>query len=240
MRWSQRRRQRNGGTAPHDEPPQSEVPMTETRENRETPRTTCSCWGPVRSARKPPPAPALPASPRGHRGAGTRRRRMLVPGACPQQGAAAAGRRSRQPPPRGGRRQAVTSRLDTDQVFARRDHYVADWDDSGQAEWFKPIGADLFRGRGRIDGPRQVTVTRDDGAWQPSPSGTRWPSPPAAGHGRTPAPAADWADTLDRRPVAAGRRGRRPAFRGLGVCPAAVQRRTGLAAPVRWSSCVRL
>ncbi|MFB7734850.1 hypothetical protein ACFC08_10750 [Streptomyces sp. NPDC056112] len=91
---------------------------------------------------------------------------MLVPGECPQQGAAAAGRRSRQPPPRGGRRQAVTSRLDTDQVFARRDHYVADWDDSGQAEWFKPIGADLFRGRGRIDGPRQVTVTRDDGAWQ--------------------------------------------------------------------------
>lgn len=65
-----------------------------------------------------------------------------------------------------GARQAVTSRLDTDRVFVRRDHHVADWDDSGQAEWVKPIGADLFRGQGRIDGPRRVTVTRDDGARQ--------------------------------------------------------------------------
>ncbi|MEU6014188.1 NAD(P)/FAD-dependent oxidoreductase [Streptomyces sp. NPDC047515] len=63
-----------------------------------------------------------------------------------------------------GARQAVTGQLDTDQVFARRNHYVADWDDSGQAEGVKSIGADLFRGHGRIDGPRRVTVTRDDGA----------------------------------------------------------------------------
>ncbi|MEU1628614.1 NAD(P)/FAD-dependent oxidoreductase [Streptomyces sp. NPDC020096] len=63
-----------------------------------------------------------------------------------------------------GARQAVTGRLDTDRVFARRDHYVANWDDSGQAEEVKSIGADLFRGHGRIDGPRRVTVTRDDGA----------------------------------------------------------------------------
>ncbi|WP_327247611.1 dihydrolipoyl dehydrogenase family protein [Streptomyces sp. NBC_01320] len=63
-----------------------------------------------------------------------------------------------------GARQAVTGRLDTERVFARRDHYVTDWDDSGQAEWVKSIGADLFRGHGRIDGPRRTTVTRDDGA----------------------------------------------------------------------------
>ncbi|MFF9511777.1 dihydrolipoyl dehydrogenase family protein [Streptomyces sp. NPDC014724] len=63
-----------------------------------------------------------------------------------------------------GARQAVTGRLDTDRVFARRDHYVTDWDDSGQAEWVKSIGASLFRGHGRIDGPRRTTVTRDDGA----------------------------------------------------------------------------
>ncbi|MEU0600648.1 NAD(P)/FAD-dependent oxidoreductase [Streptomyces sp. NPDC006393] len=65
-----------------------------------------------------------------------------------------------------GARQAVTGRLDTDRVFARRDHYVTEWDDSGQAEWVKSIGADLFRGHGRLDGPRRVSVTREDGARQ--------------------------------------------------------------------------
>ncbi|WP_367134304.1 MULTISPECIES: dihydrolipoyl dehydrogenase family protein [Streptomyces] len=63
-----------------------------------------------------------------------------------------------------GARQAVTGRLDTAAVFARRNYFVSDWDDTGQAEWVKSIGADLFRGHGRIDGPRRVTVTRDDGA----------------------------------------------------------------------------
>ncbi|WP_413754127.1 NAD(P)/FAD-dependent oxidoreductase [Streptomyces sp. R-74717] len=65
-----------------------------------------------------------------------------------------------------GARQAVTGRLDTARVFARRNHYVTDWDDSGQAKWVGSIGADLFRGQGRIDGPRRVTVTRDDGGGQ--------------------------------------------------------------------------
>ncbi|MEV7394110.1 NAD(P)/FAD-dependent oxidoreductase [Streptomyces sp. NPDC091215] len=65
-----------------------------------------------------------------------------------------------------GARQAVTGRLDTGAVFARRNRYVTDWDDSGQALWVKSIGADLFRGQGRLDGPRRVTVTRDDGARQ--------------------------------------------------------------------------
>ncbi|WP_405575109.1 NAD(P)/FAD-dependent oxidoreductase [Streptomyces sp. NBC_01167] len=63
-----------------------------------------------------------------------------------------------------GARQAVTGALDTARVFARRDHYVSDWDDSGQAQWVKSIGADLFRGHGRIDGPRRVIVTSDQGA----------------------------------------------------------------------------
>ncbi|MGW1653350.1 dihydrolipoyl dehydrogenase family protein [Streptomyces atratus] len=65
-----------------------------------------------------------------------------------------------------GARQAVTGRLDSARVFARRNHYVTDWDDSGQAKWVRSIGADLFRGQGRIDGPRRVTVTRDDSASQ--------------------------------------------------------------------------
>ncbi|WP_306191013.1 MULTISPECIES: NAD(P)/FAD-dependent oxidoreductase [unclassified Streptomyces] len=63
-----------------------------------------------------------------------------------------------------GARQAVTGRLDSDRVFARRNRYVTDWDDSGQARWVKSIGADLFRGQGRLDGPRRVTVTPGDGA----------------------------------------------------------------------------
>lgn len=62
-----------------------------------------------------------------------------------------------------GARQAVTGSLDTGRVFAHRDHYVTDRDDSGQARWVKSIGADLFRGHGRLDGPRKVTVTAADG-----------------------------------------------------------------------------
>ncbi|MFJ8007759.1 dihydrolipoyl dehydrogenase family protein [Streptomyces fagopyri] len=65
-----------------------------------------------------------------------------------------------------GARQAVTGSLDTDGVFARRNHYVADWDDSRQALGIKSLGADLFRGHGRFEGPGRVTVTRDDGAQQ--------------------------------------------------------------------------
>ncbi|MFI6360813.1 FAD-dependent oxidoreductase, partial [Streptomyces sp. NPDC050743] len=65
-----------------------------------------------------------------------------------------------------GARQAVTGRLDTDGVFARRNRYVTDWDDSGQVLFLKSIGADVFRGHGRLDGPRRVSVTRDDGARQ--------------------------------------------------------------------------
>src|SRR6476469_9021909 len=63
-----------------------------------------------------------------------------------------------------GARQAVTGAIDSGGVFARRNRYVTDWDDSGQADFVKSIGAELFRGQGRIDGPRRVTVTRDDGA----------------------------------------------------------------------------
>ncbi|MFG1809245.1 dihydrolipoyl dehydrogenase family protein [Streptomyces sp. NPDC049040] len=63
-----------------------------------------------------------------------------------------------------GARQAVTGEIDTARVFARRDHYVTDWDDSGQAAWVKSIGADLHRGHARLDGPRRVAVTSADGA----------------------------------------------------------------------------
>lgn len=65
-----------------------------------------------------------------------------------------------------GARQAVTGQLDADGVFARRNRSVSDWDDTRQALFLKSIGADLFRGHGRLDGARRVTVSRDDGTRQ--------------------------------------------------------------------------
>ncbi|OBK45169.1 dihydrolipoyl dehydrogenase family protein [Mycobacterium kubicae] len=62
-----------------------------------------------------------------------------------------------------GARQAVTGSIDPAGVFQRRNRYVTDWDDSGQADWVAGIGATLIRGHGRLDGPRRVTVSSDDG-----------------------------------------------------------------------------
>ena len=63
-----------------------------------------------------------------------------------------------------GAREAVTGSLDPAGVFGRRDHYVSNWDDSGEVEKsLLGISADLVRGHGRLDGPRRVAVaTRDD------------------------------------------------------------------------------
>jgi pyruvate/2-oxoglutarate dehydrogenase complex dihydrolipoamide dehydrogenase (E3) component len=61
-----------------------------------------------------------------------------------------------------GAREAVTGSLSADGVFGRRDRYVTNWDDSGQADWVRGIGATLIRGHGRLDGPRRVVVTTSD------------------------------------------------------------------------------
>lgn len=62
-----------------------------------------------------------------------------------------------------GAREAVTGPINTDGVFGRRNRYVTDWDDSGQADWVNGIGATLVRGHGRLDGPRRVVVTSSTG-----------------------------------------------------------------------------
>ncbi|MCV7400055.1 NAD(P)/FAD-dependent oxidoreductase [Mycobacterium fragae] len=62
-----------------------------------------------------------------------------------------------------GARQAITGSISTQGVFGRRDRYVTDWDDTGQADWVAGIGATLVRGHGRLDGPRKVTVTTPSG-----------------------------------------------------------------------------
>jgi pyruvate/2-oxoglutarate dehydrogenase complex dihydrolipoamide dehydrogenase (E3) component len=62
-----------------------------------------------------------------------------------------------------GARQAVDGSINTAGVFGRRDRYVTNWDDSGQADGVKGIGADLARGHGRLAGPRRVAVSTPDG-----------------------------------------------------------------------------
>jgi dihydrolipoamide dehydrogenase len=43
-------------------------------------------------------------------------------------------------------------------VLDRRDEVIHDLDDSGQLPWLEERGIELFRGEGRLDGERQVTV----------------------------------------------------------------------------------
>lgn len=53
---------------------------------------------------------------------------------------------------------AVTGGLDPQAVLDRRDEVIHDRDDSGQLPWLEEHGIELFRGAGRLDGERQVTV----------------------------------------------------------------------------------
>ncbi len=57
----------------------------------------------------------------------------------------------------------VEGSLDATAVLAHRDYEVSDWKDDGQVGWLDGIGADLYRGHGRLAGPRAVTVTCPDG-----------------------------------------------------------------------------
>ncbi len=62
-----------------------------------------------------------------------------------------------------GAREAVTGSINAAGVFGRRDRYVSNWDDAGQADWVAGIGATLLRGHGRLDGPRRLAVTAAGG-----------------------------------------------------------------------------
>src|SRR4051812_45487474 len=48
-----------------------------------------------------------------------------------------------------GAREAVTGNLDVAAVFQRRDFFVSNWNDSGQAKWLRKAKVDLIRGHGR-------------------------------------------------------------------------------------------
>ncbi|MFC9674965.1 MULTISPECIES: dihydrolipoyl dehydrogenase family protein [unclassified Streptomyces] len=65
-----------------------------------------------------------------------------------------------------GLRESVQGPLDAPAVLARRDEYTSHWKDDGQVSWLESIGADLYRGKGRLTGARRVTVTGPDGSEQ--------------------------------------------------------------------------
>ncbi|MEU0036690.1 MULTISPECIES: NAD(P)/FAD-dependent oxidoreductase [unclassified Streptomyces] len=58
---------------------------------------------------------------------------------------------------------AVQGPLDAPAVLAHRDYYTSNWKDDGQVAWLDGIGADLYRGHGRLAGPRRVSVEGPDG-----------------------------------------------------------------------------
>jgi pyruvate/2-oxoglutarate dehydrogenase complex dihydrolipoamide dehydrogenase (E3) component len=60
--------------------------------------------------------------------------------------------------------EAVTGDLDVGAVLRRRDSFTSDWSDDGQVSWLESAGIDLVRGRGRLSGEREVTVTAEDGS----------------------------------------------------------------------------
>ena len=59
--------------------------------------------------------------------------------------------------------QAVQGPLDAEVVLAHRDYYVSDWKDEGAVGWLDSIGSRLYRGHGRLDGTRRVSVEGPEG-----------------------------------------------------------------------------
>ncbi|GGW92588.1 dihydrolipoyl dehydrogenase family protein [Streptomyces noursei] len=57
-----------------------------------------------------------------------------------------------------GLNDAVAGPLDAPAVLAHRDAFASYWKDDGQVRWLDSAGIDLVRGRGRLAGPRRVTV----------------------------------------------------------------------------------
>ena len=61
-----------------------------------------------------------------------------------------------------GAREAVCGPIDAGGVFGRRDRYVTNWDDAGQAAYVEGLDVELFRGHARLDGPQRVAVATVD------------------------------------------------------------------------------
>jgi pyruvate/2-oxoglutarate dehydrogenase complex dihydrolipoamide dehydrogenase (E3) component len=63
----------------------------------------------------------------------------------------------------GGAREAITTGLDVESVFARRNGFVDDWHDEGEVQGVQGTGAGFERGQARITGVKQVSVTTANG-----------------------------------------------------------------------------
>ncbi|GAA3756795.1 NAD(P)/FAD-dependent oxidoreductase [Streptomyces tremellae] len=61
-----------------------------------------------------------------------------------------------------GLRAAVQGPLDVPAVLANRDGFTSHWKDDGQVSWVEGTGTALYRGHGRLAGPKQVSVTAKD------------------------------------------------------------------------------
>ncbi|MFH9470508.1 dihydrolipoyl dehydrogenase family protein [Streptomyces clavifer] len=61
---------------------------------------------------------------------------------------------------------SVQGPLDADAVLAHRDEQTSHWKDDGQVGWLDSIGAEIYRGKGRLTGVRKVSVTGSDGSEQ--------------------------------------------------------------------------
>ena len=57
-----------------------------------------------------------------------------------------------------GTADAVCGPINVEQALAYRDYMVSSYSDAGQVKWLEDTGIDLFRGEGRIAGPRRVSV----------------------------------------------------------------------------------
>ncbi|MGW5580373.1 dihydrolipoyl dehydrogenase family protein [Micromonospora chokoriensis] len=62
-----------------------------------------------------------------------------------------------------GAAEAITGRLGATTALDHRDEIVRHRDDTSEIERFESLGATFFRGRGRLDGMRQVTVAMRNG-----------------------------------------------------------------------------
>jgi len=63
-----------------------------------------------------------------------------------------------------GAAEAVTGTLDVQKTLERRNGFTSNWSDEGQAKWVAGTGIDLFRGTGRLAGPKRVEIEGRDGA----------------------------------------------------------------------------
>ncbi len=63
-----------------------------------------------------------------------------------------------------GSAEAVCGPLDVAAVFARRNSFAHDWDDSSQVKWVEKTGIALVRGHARLSGVKRVEVTTADGS----------------------------------------------------------------------------